>query len=117
MTSAVLLPLIGLALGVLVGVFAPVSIPLSLAKYTAVAILAALDTGMGGIRAGLENRFDLAAFISGFTFNSLLAAALTYLGDMLGIDLYLAAVVVFGVRLFDNLAIVRRLVMNRFWSH
>lgn len=117
MTSAVLLPLIGLGLGILVGVFAPVSIPHSLAKYTAVAILAALDTGMGGIRAGLENRFDLAAFISGFTFNSLLAAALTYLGDMLGIDLYLAAVVVFGVRLFDNLAIVRRLVMNRFWSH
>jgi small basic protein len=117
MTSAVLLPLVGLAVGIVVGVFAPVSIPHSLAKYTAVAILAALDTGLGGIRAGLENRFDLAAFISGFTFNSLLAAALTYLGDMLGIDLYLAAVVVFGVRLFDNLAIVRRLVMNRFWSH
>ncbi|MFP5502364.1 MAG: DUF1290 domain-containing protein [Candidatus Sericytochromatia bacterium] len=36
---------------------------------------------------------------------------------MLGIDLYVAAVVVFGVRLFDNLAIVRRLVVNRFWSH
>lgn len=117
MTSAVLIPLIGLAVGILVGMFAPVTIPHSMAKYTAVAILAALDTGLGGIRAGLENRFDLAAFISGFTFNSLLAAALTYLGDMLGIDLYLAAVVVFGVRLFDNLAIVRRLVMTRFWSH
>ena len=117
MTSAVILPLFGLALGILVGAFAPVSIPESLAKYTAVAILAALDTGMGGIRAGLENCFDLAAFISGFTFNTLLAAALTYLGDMLGIDLYVAAVVVFGVRLFDNLAIVRRLVVNRFWSH
>jgi small basic protein len=65
----------------------------------------------------LENRFDLFSFLSGFTFNSLLAAALTYLGDRLGIDLYMAAVVVFGVRLFDNLAIVRRLVMNRFWSH
>lgn len=117
MTSAVILPLFGLVMGILLGAFTPVSIPLSLAKYTAVAILAALDTGLGGIRAGLENRFDLAAFISGFTFNSLLAAALTYLGDTLGIDLYLAAVVVFGVRLFDNLAVVRRLVMNRFWSH
>lgn len=117
MTSAVILPLFGLALGILVGALAPVAIPDSLAKYSAVAILAALDTGLGGIRAGLENRFDLAAFISGFTFNSLLAAGLTYLGDTLGIDLYLAAVVVFGVRLFDNLAIIRRLVMNRFWSH
>jgi small basic protein len=111
MTSAVLLPLFGLAVGILVGAYAPVSIPLSMAKYTAVAILAALDTSLGGVRAGLENRFDLFSFIS------LLAAALTYLGDRLGIDLYMAAVVVFGVRLFDNLAIVRRLVMNRFWSH
>jgi small basic protein len=117
MTSSVILPLAGLVVGITVGALAPVSIPHSLAKYTAVAILAALDTGLGGIRAGLENRFDLAAFISGFTFNTLLAAALTYLGDMLGIDLYIAAVVVFGVRLFDNLAVVRRLVVNRFWSH
>ncbi|MEB3222098.1 MAG: small basic family protein [Candidatus Sericytochromatia bacterium] len=117
MTSAVLLPLVGLVVGIIAGALSPVSIPHSLAKYTAVAILAALDTGLGGIRAGLENRFDLAAFISGFTFNTLLAAALTYLGDMLGIDLYIAAVVVFGVRLFDNLAVVRRLVVNRFWSH
>ena len=30
---------------------------------------------------------------------------------------HMRGVVVFGVRLFDNLAIVRRLVMNRFWSH
>ncbi|HEY9724521.1 MAG TPA: small basic family protein [Oscillatoriaceae cyanobacterium] len=117
MTSAVILPLIGLAVGLLVGAYAPVSIPESLAKYTAVAILAALDTGLGGIRAGLENRFDLAAFISGFTFNTLLAAALAYLGDTLGIDLYMAAVWVFGVRVFQNLATVRRLVVNRFWSH
>ncbi|MEB3198727.1 MAG: small basic family protein [Candidatus Sericytochromatia bacterium] len=117
MTSAVLLPLVGLVVGIGVGAVAPVSIPHSLAKYTAVAILAALDTGLGGVRAGLENRFDLTVFISGFTFNSLLAAALTYLGDMLGIDLYIAAVVVFGVRLFDNLAIVRRLLVNRFWTH
>ncbi|MEB3329414.1 MAG: small basic family protein [Candidatus Sericytochromatia bacterium] len=116
MTSSVILPLVGLVIGIAVGAVAPFSVPHSLAKYTAVAILAALDTGLGGIRAGLENRFDLAAFISGFTFNTLLAAALTYLGDMLGIDLYIAAVVVFGVRLFDNLAVVRRLVVNRFWS-
>lgn len=117
MTRAVYLPILGLGLGLLIGALAPVSIPQALAKYTAVAILAALDTGFGGLRAGLEHRFDLAAFISGFTFNSLLAAGLTYLGDTLGIDLYLAAVVVFGVRLFDNLAVIRRLLMNRFWSH
>ena len=48
--------------------------------------------------------------------NTLLAAGLTYLGDMLGVDLYLAAVVVFGVRIFENLAKIRRLILGRFWS-
>jgi small basic protein len=115
-TTSLILPVFALGVGVALGAFAPVTIPHAVAKYTAVAILAALDTGLGGFRAALEGRFDSVAFISGFTFNSLLAAALTYLGDLLGIDLYVAAVVVFGVRLFDNLAVVRRMVLNRFLS-
>ena len=106
----------GLAVGILLGIFMPWSIPQALSKYFAVAIVAALDTGLGGIRSGLEGRFGLAAFISGFTANTLLAAGLTYLGDMLGGDLYLAAIVVFGVRIFENLAKIRRLILGRFWS-
>jgi small basic protein len=47
-------------------------------------------------------------FVSGFVSNIILAAGLTYVGDRLGVDLFLAAVVAFGVRLFDNLAIIRR---------
>lgn len=114
--AAVWWPVAGLVVGLAIGAGLPVSIPQGLAKYTAVGILAALDTGFGGIRAGLEGRFDLAAFISGFTFNTLLAALLTYLGDMLGIDLYVAAVVVFGVRLFDNLAVIRRILLAQLFK-
>ncbi|MDA8229457.1 MAG: small basic family protein, partial [Desulfitobacterium hafniense] len=36
------------------------------------------------------------------------AGLLAYVGDRIGVDLYLAAVVAFGVRLFQNLAIIRR---------
>lgn len=112
----VLLPILGLAVGIAIGAIAPVTIPPGMSKYAAIGILAALDTGLGGIRSGIENKFDLAVFISGFTFNTLLAAGLTYTGDLLGIDLNLAAIVVFGVRLFENLAKIRRLVLGRFWS-
>lgn len=110
------LPVAGLAAGIAVGAVTPISVPSVMTKYVAIAILAALDTGLGGIRAGMENKFDLTAFISGFTFNTLLAGGLTYTGDLLGIDLALAAIVVFGVRLFENLARIRRLVLSRFWS-
>lgn len=56
----------------------------------------------------MENVFDTTVFVSGFVTNALLAAGLAYLGDRLGVELYLAAVVAFGVRLFQNLAIIRR---------
>lgn len=114
--TGVAVTLAGLIVGILLGAFAPLSIPQALSKYVAVAILAALDTGFGGIRSGMEERFGLAVFISGFTANTLLAAGLTYLGDLLGIDLYLAAIVVFGVRIFENLAKIRRLILGRFWT-
>ena len=55
-----------------------------------------------GIRAYMEDGFDSTIFATGFVVNALLAAGLAYLGDSLGVDLYLAAVLVFGVRLFPE---------------
>ena len=97
-----------LLIGLIIGFQLPVFIPLVYAKYMSVAILAMLDSVFGGIRAYMENVFDNAVFVSGFITNALLAAGLAYLGDRLGVELYLAAVVAFGVRLFQNLAIIRR---------
>lgn len=106
-------PLIGLLLGVIIGFLLPVKIPLAYSKYMSVAVLAALDSVFGGIRASMEDSFDNAIFLSGFFSNTLLAAFLAYIGDQLGVELYLAAVLVFGVRLFQNLAIIRRHLLKR----
>lgn len=109
-------PAAGLMLGILIGLFVPLSIPAWLTKYTSVATLAALDTAIGGVRAGLENKFSLAVFTTGFTFNTVIATLLVYLGDSLGIDLYLAAILVFGVRIFNNTTTIRRVLLDRFWA-
>ena len=50
----------------------------------------------------------LAILVTGFFTNILLAAGLAYLGDLLGLDLYLAAVIAFGLRIFSNLGAIRR---------
>jgi small basic protein len=102
------LPVLGLIAGVVVGLLLGISVPAEFARYTAVGILAAIDAVFGGIRAELEGNFDNKVFLSGFIANTVLAALLTYLADRLGVELYLAAVVAFGVRLFNNLAIIRR---------
>jgi small basic protein len=102
------LPLAGLVAGVLLGLLVGVEIPLGLVKYTAIAVLAALDTVLGGLRAQLEGRFDLAVFTSGFVVNTSFAALLTAIGDLLGVDVYLGAVIVFSMRIFNNVSFIRR---------
>ena len=113
MWVGVLLAALGLGAGVLIGFNIPVVLPQDYAKYMSVAALAALDSVFGGIRAAMEDKFDQSIFVSGFFSNALLAAGLTYIGDRLGIDLYLAAVVAFGVRLFQNLAFIRRYLLKK----
>lgn len=106
------LPLAGLVVGVLVGQALTVPIPTQYAGYLGVAVLAALDSVLGGLRTMLNNKFDSTVMVSGFFVNSLLAAGLTYIGDRMGIDLHYVAIFVFGVRLFDNLAVIRRTLLD-----
>jgi small basic protein len=109
------LPIIGLLIGVLFGLYSNVKIPPEYSSYLSIAVLAALDTLFGGLRAHLQSSFDISVFVSGFFFNTLLAAGLAFLGVYLGIDLYLAAIFAFGVRLFNNLAVIRRILFHK-WS-
>ncbi|MGD0621851.1 MAG: small basic family protein [Thermacetogeniaceae bacterium] len=102
------LPILGLLLGIGIGSTLAIPIPGIYAKYLSVAVLAALDSVFGGLRSIIEDKFDGTVLLTGFFTNAMLAALLAYMGDRLGVDLYLAAVFVFGVRIFQNLAIIRR---------
>lgn len=102
------LPIIGLLVGIIIGSLFYITIPAQYSRYTAMAILAASDSILGAARAQLEGQYDNKVFVSGFCINALLAGFLTFVGDRLGVELYYAAIVAFGVRLFNNLAIIRR---------
>jgi len=102
------LPLVGLLAGVVLGLLLQVDVSFELARYSAVAILAALDSILGAVRAVLDGNYDNRIFISGFVVNMLVAVLLTFVGDRLGLDLYLVALVAFGLRIFQNVAIIRR---------
>lgn len=104
---------IGLLIGMLLGIVFDVDIPSNFSPYMSVAMLACLDSVFGAVRANLSKNFKADIFISGFFGNSILAACLAYLGDKLGIPMYIAAVIVFGGRIFDNFAIIRRILLDR----
>ncbi|MBP2017149.1 small basic protein [Symbiobacterium terraclitae] len=105
---------LGFIVGILLGVLSPFTLPIAYARYLSIAVLAALDTAFGGLRASLEGTYDNGIFITGFFTNALLAAGLVYLGDRIGVEsLYMAGVVAMGIRLFQNLGIIRRLLLRR----
>ncbi|MDO7788002.1 small basic family protein [Desulforamulus aquiferis] len=113
MWIGVIIALVGLFLGVMIGLNVPIVLPQTYAQYLGLAVLAALDSVFGGIRAAMEDHYDNRIFVTGFFSNALLAAGLAYLGTKLGVPLSTAAVVAFGVRLFQNLAIIRRHILKK----
>ena len=103
--------LIGILIGGVIGFILPYTYNTAYSLYITIAILACLDSVFGGVRANLENKFNIKVFLSGFFGNSILAAFLAYIGDSLGVPLYYAAIFTFGGRLFDNFAAIRRLLL------
>lgn len=109
-----LLPLIGFVLGCLIAFFVPGSINPDYSVYVAIAILAALDSVLGGISANLRKKFSMMVFLTGLFGNAILAAFIIYLGEKLGLDLYVAIVVVFGTRMFQNFGFIRRFYVDKY---
>lgn len=101
-------------LGIVLGMNLP-TISYSYSGYLAIAIVAALDSVFGGINSLLNKKFDIRIFVSGFFGNAILAMLLTYLGEKLNVDIYLAAVIVFVGRIFTNMSIIRRYYIDK-WS-
>lgn len=106
--------LIGLIIGVIIGIVMPLTIPVEFTRYTAVAILGIFDSILGAIRADLQAKYNVTIFISGLIFNMILAGGITYLGDRLGLDLYLAVLVVFTIRIFANIGTIRYSFLTKF---
>jgi len=106
---------VGCMLGIIIGVNAPI-IPYAYSGYLAISIIAALDSVLGGLVSTLNKNFDFKIFVSGFFVNAIVSVLLTYLGERLNVDIYLAAIVVFVGRMFNNLSIIRRYYIDKWTS-
>ena len=104
--------IIGCLAGIGMGFLIP-TIPYTASNYLAIGIVAAMDTVIGGFASNLKGTFDIKVFVSGFVTNTLLAILLTFIGQRLNVDIYLAAIIVFVGRMFTNLAIIRRYYIDK----
>ncbi|GIM84272.1 small basic family protein [Salinispora arenicola] len=101
---------LALLAGVLLGLWLDPTVPAALQPYLPIAVVAALDAVFGGVRAKLDRIFDDKQFVVSFISNVLVAGLIVYLGDQLGVGSQLSTgvVVVLGVRIFGNVAAIRR---------
>jgi small basic protein len=101
---------LGLVVGVVVGLFVRPEVPAVVEPYLPIAVVAALDAVFGALRAFLDGIFDDKVFVVSFVSNVLIAALIVYLGDQLGVGSQLSTgvVVVLGIRIFTNMAAIRR---------
>lgn len=105
---------LGLLVGVLLGLALQPEVPLWLEPYLPIAVVAALDAVFGALRAFLDGIFDDKVFVVSFTSNVLIAALIVYLGDKLGVggQLSTGVIVVLGIRIFSNVAAIRRHIFH-----
>ena len=105
-----MIPVLGLLAGLAVGLFLNPSVPVWLQPYLPIAVIAALDAVFGAIRAILDGIFNDKVFVVSFLSNVVVAAFIVFLGDQLGVGSQLSTgvVVVLGVRIFSNVASIRR---------
>jgi small basic protein len=107
-----LIPLLALVVGILIGIRTAFPVSGEIGQYIGVGVLAGIDSVFGGWRAALEGKFQNDVFITGFVSNVLIASMLAALGDYIGINLFLAASLVLGWRIFNNLSMIRRHAIN-----
>lgn len=107
--------LVGLILGLWLPSFTvlPATLQQQLPNYLGLALLAAIDATLGAWRANMEGTYDTGVFLSGFFVNMIAASTLAYIGDLMGVNLALAAIVAFGTRIFNNLALIRRILLQQ----
>ena len=109
-----MIPVLGLVAGVVAGLLLQPTVPVPLQPYLPIAVVAALDAVFGALRAYLDGIFDDKVFVISFVSNVLIAALIVYLGDKLGVGGQLATgvIVVLGIRIFSNVAAIRRHLLH-----
>lgn len=109
-----MIPILGLIAGIVIGIVVQPTLPGVLQPYLPIAIVAALDALFGAARAYLEGTFTDKVFVVSFISNVLIAAAIVWVGDQIGVGSQLSTgvVVVLGIRIFTNAAAIRRVLFH-----
>jgi small basic protein len=105
------IPFVGLCIGAIIGLLFPTHIPVEYSQYVAVAILASLDSVLGGINAKLK-----ALIKKKFLYPDFYKCGFCGIADLyrkeIGFRFVSCGYCSFGTRLFQNIAEIRRYMLK-----
>jgi len=106
--------LLGLVVGVALGLIFDPTVPSDMQPYLPIAVVAALDALFGGLRALLDGIFSDKVFVVSFVSNVVVAVLIVFIGDRLGVggQLTTGIIVVLSIRIFSNVAAIRRHLLS-----
>ena len=107
----ILIPILALVVGITVGLLLRLE-PGPLGPFLGVAVIAGLDSVFGGSRSAIEGKFRTDIFVTGFLGNIVISAGLLWLGNKISVNLFLVVALVLGTRIFNNLSIMRRMLLT-----
>ena len=102
---------IGLATGIFLGYVFQVPVD---EKFSAVILLAAVDSICGGIAAKLNFNFNDSILIGGFLTNLIFGLILILLGNFFDLELYYIALLIFGLRIFKNISAIKGIFLKKY---
>jgi small basic protein len=105
---------LGLLVGIVLGLIFQPNVPPGLEPYLPIAVVAALDAIFGALRALLDGIFNDKVFVVSFIANVLVAVLVVFIGDRLGVggQLTTGVIVVLSIRIFSNVAAIRRHLLS-----
>ncbi len=109
-----MIAILGMVLGLVAGLVFKPDVPLWLEPYLPIAVVAAMDAVFGALRAFFDGIFSDKVFVVSFVGNVLIAALIVFIGDKLGVGAQLSTgvIVVLGIRIFTNVAAIRRHIFH-----
>ncbi len=105
---------LGLVIGIALGLFFDPTVPADMQPYLPIAVVAALDALFGALRALLDGIFSDKVFVVSFVSNVVVAVLIVFIGDRLGVggQLTTGIIVVLSIRIFSNVAAIRRHLLS-----
>jgi len=108
------LPVLGLVLGIGLGVLLPIEVPGDYSYYFAVALIAALDGVLSSLEEGFRGSFDLFSFWSKILGTVAFALLLVFIGEHLGVELYLAVLFALCYRILKSANSIHLFLTDKF---